>query len=225
MEVNGATITVNPAGHIGVASHFLGRYREFDYCLARLLTPQGSSYQYYLGVDVCMNFNQMIRHMMTNANFHWIWILGDDHLFGEDLLLSLLERNVDVVTPLCCRRLNPHTPILHGDMEYKQCASVKDPWEEFSGKSGLLDWPGTSGNAGMLIRRHVLEAMTDPWFENGRTYPGVGAADIYFWHKLHEAGFKTYLDLDNTIGHITHTSVWPDRDEATGKWKAKMISP
>lgn len=77
----------------------------------------------------------------------------------------------------------------------------------------------------MLIRRHVLEAMSDPYFENGRTWPGVGGSDIWFWHKLHEYGFKSYLDLDNVIGHITHTSIWPTRDEETGDWNFIMRSP
>jgi len=215
----------HPPGHTGVASHFLGRYREFDYCLARLISPQNSSYQYYMSVDVCKNFNHMCRHVMKNPDFQWLWILGDDHLFGPDLLINLLNRNVDVVTPLCCRRLHPYFPILHNAPPNGDFSSLPEPWEELKGKSGLFEWDGTSGNAGMLIRRNVLETIPDPWFENGKTWPGVGGSDIYFWHKLHEYGFKTYLDLDYTIGHITHTSIWPEQNEETGEWRYIMRSP
>jgi len=213
-------------GHIGIASHFLGRYREFDACMARVVSPPGSSYQFYMSVDVCTNFNHMIRRLMKHDNFEWLWILGDDHLFMEDILVNLLERNVDIVTPLCCRRLAPYYPILHRDgAEGIDCRSYPEPWNEIKGKTGLMDWTGTSGNAGMLIRRKVLEAMSDPWFENGKVSPGVGASDLYFWHKAHQYGFKTYLDLDNSLGHLTHVAVWPHYTEESGEWFFRMITP
>jgi len=215
---------LHPAGHIGIASGFLGRYREFDYCVARMVSPPGSSYQYYLSVDICRNFNQMARYFLKNPDFQWLWILGDDHLFSENLLLSLLDRNVDVVTPLCCRRLSPYTVILHTELA-QGCGSLPDPWEPIKGKTGLFEWNGTSGNAGMLIRRRVFEAMTDPYFENGKTAPGVGASDLYFWHKLHEMGIKTYLDLDNTIGHISHVAIWPKYNSETGAWFPQVVAP
>ena len=165
---------------------------------------------------------------MENPQFEWLWILGDDHLFNPDLLLKLLDRKVDVVVPLCCRRMAPYFPILHNGPDYGpegKWASVKEPWAVLKGKTGLLDWEGTAGNAGMLIRRHVLEAMTDPWFESGKTDPGLSGSDIYFWHKLRQHGFKPYIDLDNIIGHITHTSIWPEQDEETGEWTCVMRSP
>ncbi len=213
-----------PPGHIGIATDFLGRYREFDYCMARCVSPPNSSFQYYMSVDVCHNFNSMVRHFLKNKDFQWLWILGDDHVFGDNLLLCLLERNVDVVVPLCVRRLHPYIPILHTELD-KGCVGLEDPWEPLTGKTGLLEWSGTSGNAGMLIRRHVLEAMTDPYFENGQTASGVGASDLHFWHKLHKMGIKAYLDLDNAIGHLTHMSVWPLYNEETGKWSFQIMAP
>lgn len=214
-----------PCGHIGIATGFLGRYREFDYCVARIVAPQGSSFQYYLSVDVANNFNQMTRHMMKNPDFQWLWILGDDHVFNPDLLVKLLERNVDVVTPFCLRRLAPYYPIIHKGMD-GGCASHQKPWEMIRGKTGLLDLEGsTSGNAGMLIRRHVLEAMTDPYWENGKTSSGVGASDLYFCYKVQQLGFKAYLDLDNTIGHLTHVVVWPHYNEESGEWSPQVMSP
>jgi hypothetical protein len=226
LKTNNTVVAVQgyQPGHIGIASDFLGRYREFDYCVARCLSPQGSSYQYYLGVDVCHNFNTMVRHVLQDPTFQWLWILGDDHLFNPNLLLNLLDRNVDVVTPLCLRRLAPYVPLLHTGFD-KRCVSYKNPWEMIQGKTGLLEWEGSAGNAGMLIRRHVLEAMTDPYFENGKTASGVGAADLYFWHKLREQGFKTYLDLDNLLGHMTHVAVWPKYLEETGTWTYQMVAP
>lgn len=218
----------HPPGHIGVASYFLGRYREFDYCLARTEMPQGSASRYYISVDVCHNFNLMCRVLMENPQFEWLWILGDDHLFNPDLLIKLLDREVDVVVPLCCRRMAPYFPVLHNGPDYGpegKWASVTDPWGALKGKTGLLDWEGTTGNAGMLIRRHVLEAMSDPWFESGKTNPGVGGSDIYFWHKLRQQGFKGLIDLDNIIGHITHAAIWPHQDEETGGWTYEMRSP
>jgi len=213
--------------HIGVATHFLGRYREFDFCLARLIYPPGSSFQYYMSVDVALNFNHMADFVMNNPEYEYLWILGDDHLFADNLLINLMDRNVDIVTPLCVRRMFPYEPILHygPDHPERPFCSIEKPWDILYGKSGLIEWHGTSGNAGMLIRRTVFEAMSPPYFEPGKTWPGVNGSDIYFWHKAQQAGFKTYLDLDNVIGHITHTSVWPKQDPETGKWSFLMRSP
>lgn len=217
----------HPPGHIGVATSFLGRYREFDACLERTILPEGSRFQYYMGVDVCLAFNNMCKLTLSEPTNQWLWILGDDHLWSTDLLVNLLAREVDVVTPLCCRRLAPFFPILHGAKDSPNGFGVPsmDPWELLKGKSGLMEWDGTSGNAGMLIRREVLERMQDPWFENGKTRPGVGGSDLYFWHKLHELGIKPYLDLDNLIGHITHACVWPYRNAETGEWTYAIRTP
>lgn len=204
-----------PKGVVGIASAFLGRYREFDACLNSVWLPPASVKQWCLGVDPCHHFNDMCRKVLSDKDLQWVWILGDDHVFTQDLWLNLYERNVDIVVPLCLRR-SGFTPVLN-EGEDKGFAAIQDSWKYLSGKKGLIEWPGVCGNAGMLIRRNVLEAMEPPWFRAGQLNPEFSASDLFFCHLAQKSGFKIHVDLDNHIGHINHTAIWPRRDEA-GEW-------
>lgn len=189
-------------GLIGVATGSLGRYREFDMCLTRIEMPLDTGITYRDGSAVD-NYNNMVRMVLLHG-YDWLWILGDDHVFHFDLLMNLLERDVDVVVPFCLGRKAPYDPIIH-------TASLERVGFEFlRGKKGLLELDGhLLGNAGMLIKRHVLEKMDEPWFENGKTAPDKTGCDLWFCKKLYDLDIKLHLDLDNTIGHVTHMAVWP----------------
>jgi len=206
-----AKIQGYPPGVIGVATGFLGRYREFDACLNIVWKPPTTETIYYIGVDVCKHFNSMVRSTLAKPENEWLWILGDDHAFCQDLWLNLYERNVDIVVPLCLRKNAKPIPILD-DPTHKI-----SPTEAISGKSGLLEWGGLTGNAGMLIRRRVFEQMEPPWFRAGQDDPEYSGSDYYFCRAAHRAGLKIYVDLDNPIGHIHHFAIWPRRDE-NGEW-------
>ena len=200
-------------GVIGVATSFLGRYREFDVSVNRVVAPPGSVREWFMGVNIAFHFNNMIRKMLK-GDYQWVWILGDDHVFQPNLLMRLLERNVDVVVPLCLRRNNPFFPVISGGEEQQYRSLKADGWDSIKGKSGLMELADlTTGNAGMLIKRHVAETMPGPWFENGKLNPETNGMDIWFCKKVRDHGFSLYLDLDNTIGHLTHVAVWPTRDE------------
>lgn len=194
-------------------------------CVTNTERPVGSTCQYYMSVDVCYNFNSMVNTVLEDPEYQWLWILGDDHVWRKDLLLKLLDRNLDVVVPFCLRRTFPYHPILHkrGD----DWDNYQEAWDLLKGKTGLFEWKGSTGNAGMLIRRHVIEAMAKdgPLFQNGKTDPSVGGSDLYFWHRLIEAGYKPVIDLENTIGHITHASVWPRYNPETETWDFQMTAP
>ncbi len=205
-----------PSGVAGVATGFLGRYREFDVCLNRELFPVGTKTLLSMGCDVGFHFNNLAQQMLDDPTMQWLWILGDDHDFSPDLWLKLYERNVDIVVPLCLRK-NDTAPVINLG---KEGGFGPDPnrWECLIGKSGLFDLTGrTVGNAGMLIRRKVFESIPGPWFKQGQLDPRYSSSDIYFSWMVQEHGFKVNLDLDNYIGHIEHVSVWPRRDE-NGQW-------
>lgn len=198
-------------GVIGVASAFLGRYREFDVCVQRTKAPEGTIVDWRVGVCIAMHFNNMIRTMLDDEKYKWLWMLGDDHVFKGELLMSLLKRNVDVVVPMCLKRIPPYQPIVFAGREggFQPLG-----WGAVSGKSGLVELKTSLlGNAGMLIKRSVVETMPAPWFENGKMNPELGGCDLWFCQKLHDMGLGLYLDTDNTIGHLSHVAVWPMRGE------------
>lgn len=198
----------NKGGIIAISSAFLGRYREFDVCVSEVEAPSGSLITYKLGINVARNFNQCIRAMLDKG-LEWVWMLGDDHVFSKDLLTKLLDRDVDVIAPLCMRRSEPVVPIIGN----------KDNVDFTFGKAGVVQLPEGAycGNAGMLVRRSVFERMKDPWMEQGKINPETSGYDIYWCQKLHAAGIPIHLDLDNLIGHMTHVTIWPSRNEK-GQW-------
>lgn len=199
-----------PPGVIGVASSFLGRYREFDVSVSNIVVPQGTVVEWRLGVNIAHNFNNTIRSMLSSGA-QWVWILGDDHVFLPNTLLNLLRRKVDVVVPLCLRRSSPFLPVLHTSVS-GGCARLD--WSFLEGKSGLVDISDiAAGNAGMLIQRRVIETMSEPWFETGQINSELGSPDLWFCEKLRNYGIKLHLDLDNPIGHITHAAVWPSKND------------
>lgn len=199
-----------PPGLIGVATGFLGRYREFDACLQVLWQPPKAETIYYIGVDVTRHFNAMVEDTLKNPELQWLWILGDDHVFTQDLLLNLYERNVDIVVPLCLRKNKLPVPILeHPDPSKNTINAIR-------GKSGLIPYDGYTGNAGMLIRRAVLGTMEKPLFRAGQRDPGYASPDYFFCEYVKQYGITIHVDLDNHIGHMGHFAIWP-RNEG-GEW-------
>ena len=199
-------------GIIGIFSSTMGRYREFDQSKDSTIAPAGSRVAWAMGLNAAYNFNQIIRDLKPEEQ--WIWMQGDDHVWKPDLLLQLLERDVDIVAPLITRRSYPFLHVIH---KYGKTS------EEYSGgdfrgadvglldgKRGLIDISDyTIGNGGLLVRRQVFEAMSDPWFEVGKTHREFWGGDLWFSKKAKDAGFKLHIDLDNAMGHIAHMAIWP----------------
>lgn len=211
-------------GIIGIPSHHLGRYREFEQCLTSLVLPRGSRVDWGLGQNTAHNMNQFIRSVI-DKDFEWLWIIGDDHVFPPDIVYQLLKRNKDVVVPFCCRRTYPYIPVVHDSFgEDGKWLSVEYDW--YKDKSGLVNLNDDSklvGNAGMLIKKKVLESIPDPWFEVGKIHPEFNTPDLWFAKKVAEK-FNLWLDMDHTIGHLSHMAVWPYQDD-DGSWKAEMRYP
>ena len=209
---------LQPPGFVGIACTDQPRYTAFAVCWDRLKLTPGARFKRIPGLSVAANYNAACRHMLEMPELEWVWLVDDDHVFPADLLISLLERDVDIVTPLYLRRVSPFLPVLHGDENREY---VRYNFNYLKGKSGLVDVTedGCLPTGCMLIRRHVLEAMTDPWFETGQIDPEYGSWDIYFTEKARKASFKLFCDTDNAIGHIVPLAVWPMLDEETGEWR------
>jgi hypothetical protein len=64
-----------------------------------------------------------------------------------------------------------------------------------------------AGNAGMLIRRHVLDELGDPWFKSsGGVYLNE---DVTFCADVRQLGYRIYATADVTMGHLGIFNVRP----------------
>jgi len=202
-------------GFIGIVTADTGRYIAFNISWDHVKLPPRSSFRRIPGISVAANYNIAVRDMLEGAA-SWLWLMDDDHVFPEDILLNLLERDVDIVTPLYLRRRAPFLPVLHSD---KSREYTRYNFNYLKAKSGLVDVTadGTLPTGGMLIRREVLEAIDDPWFETGQIDSEWGSWDIYFSEKARKAGFKLFVDTDNAMGHVVPLALWPVQEN--GDWR------
>jgi hypothetical protein len=205
--------TTHPAGTIGLPVGSLARYWQVYASLDTLHVPPGTEMLFGEGVNIAYNLNKIIREMKGE----WLFIMGDDHRFREDLLLRLLDHVVDVVVPMTCRRGVPFQTVLYKYAALDTSSYMTYSWDDLSHDypNGGLATIEAAGSAAMLIRKHVLTTMSDPWF----TWEAEKVSeDVNFCLKARAKGFNIYADLDQTFTHITPCELEPYRDK-NGKWQ------
>ncbi len=162
----------------------------------------------------------IIRQLRDNDK--WVWILGDDHVWPQDCLTKLLETmdendEIDILVPLVVKRNPPwHLVLFHEAGVYDDGLPRWKPynWEEVP-EMGVFE-VDAAGNAGMLVRREVLETVGDPWF---RSSGGVVLnEDVTFCADAREAGFRVFATADVTMGHLGIFNVRPFYRD--GRWGA-----
>ena len=211
----------HPPGAICIASGELARYPHFTHSMLNLLRPKGTTVEMHIGLNVAANFNAGVRRMLANPTLQWVWIMGDDHEFDPSTLLTLLDRELDIVVPLVVRRQPPFIPVLFKAPESDTPLGQFPPYHWHQLPLHGLQEVYTAGSAGMLIRRPVLDALADPWFELGKMGQDLTNEDTYFCQKVQQAGFKIYADLDVQLDHWTPISLRPVRT-TTGVWTVAL---
>jgi hypothetical protein len=183
------------SGTVGVVSADFVRYADFCQALVILGKPEGTKLIWTKSHDVAGNCNTILSKFIGD----WVWLIGDDHVFDPDILLRLLEHDVDVIVPLCLKRTPPYDPVVYGRKNMKgEYVGAELP------ESGLVE-VYAAGQAGMLVRRHVIDAIEEPWFE----MHGGPNEDLTFCEKVRDTGFRVWCDVDCLLGHMASYTVWP----------------
>jgi len=208
--------TGHPAGTVALASGITPRYFEFEDSLSNLQVPVGTIFRRKRSCDVAMNFNNAVRDMKGE----WAFFLGDDHAFAPDLLFKFLDYNVDVVVPIAPCKTFPFSPCVIHAPEDGSIWNDDMPlytWDELSGE-GLMALPKGDfiGQAGMLVKKKVLDAIGDPWFKTGKLNPGRMHEDLWFCHEMQELGFTIWVDQTTIFDHWFPVGITAKRHE--GKW-------
>ncbi len=193
------------------------RYAPAAQCLTLLRVPGPCALAWPTGVLVATNINLAFKSIMDNPALEWAWLMGDDHTFGPTILMDLLDREVDVVLPLCLNRAPPIEPTIiepvEGGKRLKPLSSM--PTE------GLYKLkPGeVCGDAGMLVRRHVLEEIGEPWHRDLKS-GAHDAEDREFIQRIMDHGFDVHVDVEHPIGHIAPTELIPV--QVKGEWQVRV---
>jgi hypothetical protein len=202
-------------GTIGVLSGDQSRWSWFTQSLINVVNsaPSGTEVLWINGLWIAAAVNKMVANMAGE----WLCILADDHILPADMIPRLLAHEQDIVAPLCCLRRLPYQPSLFHDTPN---GYVGYTWEELEGKNGLLA-VDTFGGPGVMIRRHVFEAIGAPFFEAHPGYREAPHEDLYTFSKCRQAGFQPYVDLDMPIGHILPAAVFPHVLQ-NGGWRVRL---
>lgn len=205
----------------------VGRFDEFYTSLERLDLPgtTDGKVNTVTGIVKCVSacvatgLNVACRALMDDPKREWIWFLGDDHTFDPGLLTRLLDRQVDVVVPLVAMRYSPYPTVI-----FKGLTGVRYAWVELP-TTGLFPLPvgHIVGQAGMLVRRRVIEKLEPPWFRIGQYEPDSLKEDIYFAESLHRGGITIHMDCDEMMGHLQVFDIQPSRD-LTGHWQPAIVA-
>jgi hypothetical protein len=214
-----------PAGSILVAAGTQPRFYEFQMALEGLQVPAGTNLHIERSCDITQNFNNGVKTIKGD----WAWFLGDDHKFEPDTLLKFLRYNVDVVVPITPCKIAPWLPcMMHGptnpevDGFWHEDMLLYD-WDELS-TPGLLALPKGDfiGQAGMLVKKSVLDKLGYPWFKCGQLDKGRLQEDMMFCHELQELGYTVYVDRDTILDHYFIIGVTAKRHK--NKYVPALIS-
>lgn len=199
-----------PAGTVAIPAGEFTRFGGFLHSMATLAVPPGTHIKLMQSLDIVHNLNTIIREIEGD----WLWFQADDHIFPSDTLTRLLHRDVDVVVPIVVRRSPPFVPVIFKDVTDDGYAPFE--WRDLPA-TGLVECYA-AGTGGMLVRRHVLDAIGDPWFsyENGETLN----EDLVFSRRIRDAGFAIHADVEVTMGHRGMMTVWPVLED--GEWAAAL---
>ena len=204
------------AGVIVVPTSEAARYNEFWLSVGSIKVPKGTDLFHTSGLEFVRNLNNMVQTVLDQEDKKWIWLLGDDHTFDNDLLLNLLAHKKDIIVPMVAARKFPfdsvvvHGPIGEGH-RYK--------WDEFKfDEKGLmrLNYGDTVGTAGMLLNKEVFRKLSYPWFRCGQVFSDIISEDIYLASKFWDYGYEIYV-AEHYMTHITSSVIFPSKG-ADGKY-------
>jgi len=213
-------------GTIALPTSEVGRFALNTSSLMGTRQPDGCFSDMSCSASVTENLNGILRRLRDSDR--WVWIMGDDHCWPADTLTRMLETmdehpEIDVLVPLCVKRNPPWHLVLFdevGELDEDGTPLFKPiPWERVPA-SGVFE-VDAAGSAGMLIRRDVIDGITDPWFYSTLDSDGrqvVLNEDVTFCTRIRRAQYAIYATADVTLGHLGIFNVRPLHHN--GRWGA-----
>lgn len=196
----------------------LARYADTLCDLEALCVPLNTGLTWARGVLISDLLNKSLAALYTRPDLEWAWIMGDDHRFPSDILIRLLDRDVDCIIPACVHR---QPPFYSNVMKLLDDGSKQFKVMQEFPTSGLYRLEGgeTCGDAGILVRKHVLDAIPRPWYDTRRS-GAYASDDTAFTSRVREAGFDIHVDCDARMGHITPMTTTPIIKD--GRWALRL---
>lgn len=151
---------------------------------------------------------QILQEFLKIPSAQYLLMIDSDMVPPKDGLVRLLDRDVDMVSGLACRRTPPYKPvIIHTSVNGYPGELLKD-YHTY----GLHEVFAT-GCAFTLIKRHVAEAVAakfkHPFFHRVLPNGDVCGEDVSFCWNVKDLGFRIFLDCDCHVGHLADYPIYP----------------
>jgi hypothetical protein len=193
------------SGMVACPTRDVGRYTLADISRTILQLPPDTFYDWEISTYLALARNKLVKRAL-DANADWIFFVDDDQGFPQDILLRLLAHEKPIVSGLYLNRNQPFFPIAFSHRlengSYVPIDLTALP------KDGLLQVRAVGAGC-LLIRREVLEAIGDNWFQHGRVDDWDASEDIIFCEQARSHGYEVFVDLGCPIGHMAPTAISP----------------
>ena len=179
------------------------------------------AWDYVEGQAIDIGRNSVVKKFLKLKDYDYLLMHDSDATWHPGAIQRLIERDLPVVTAVIFKRGLPTLPTIgkhvsispEGAHLYSFADTINrilevvkreklDPdcrnIQLFDKHSDDIQEIDGAGAHFMLIRRDVLEAMSEPYYQCSRVNSGE---DFYFCRKVQEAGFKQYVDYSVYTGH------------------------
>lgn len=178
---------------------------EFMDCLVKLvvrLKNDGVDFEVKIlsGTLVYAARDKLAHHAIDGSTTHVLW-LDADMIFSDDLLEDLMFSGKSFVTGICHARRKPYMPCF-----FKSLSPV-DRFDDYP-TSDIFEVAGC-GMACVLMEARIL---FDVMLKYGTCFCPTKelGEDLAFCQKARSMGYHIYADPSVVIGHIGHTTIYPD---------------
>jgi hypothetical protein len=164
--------------------------------------------------SIAFNRNVLTEQFLADPSFKYILFLDSDMVPERDTVTRLLNRNVDVVSALYFQRGKPFCAVYEDRSSNPGLAAMCDCEECRADSQEAQRWednglrPVISTGAGcLLVKRQVIEELKGKYpFPWEHPVPG-GKEDTLFCNRIHEIGYKVFVDTACVVGHVGAVTV------------------
>lgn len=150
----------------------------------------------------------MLGRKAIEMNADLVLWLDSDMVFEpnllKDMVKTLQDNNLDMLTGVYYRRVEPYTPVLFDEVTcYEMGAAKTTEFDEIP--EGLFE-VGACGFGCVLMKSEVLFSVMSKYRDLFSPIGRVGE-DISFCWRARQCGYKVIADPSIKLGHASHTIV------------------
>ena len=173
----------------------------FAQSLASLNRVEECAVAFEIGSLVYTSRNNLAKKAIEYGADYVFW-LDSDMVFNPDALeqmhKTMKEKNLDILTGLYFRRVEPYTPVVFDKLEMTEQGCE---WTDFEEIPNELFEVGGCGFGCVLMK---TELFVDVFVKHGAffdPFKGVGE-DLSFCWRVRDCGYKIYCDPSIPLGHV-----------------------